>query len=111
MDGEILEHILNLKDLEIDRPDSPRLSPDGKHLAFIGYEFNDKTFIIKYSFDSKKITRLAQDNLYDYKYSLSWSPDGKWISYLTYEEIKVRPESTMWEADFEEIKQKLISQE
>ncbi len=107
LEGEILEHILNLKDLGIDRPDSPCLSPDGRHLAFIGYEFNDKTFIIKYSFDSKKITRLAQDNLYDYKYSLSWSPDGKWISYLTYEEIKVRPESTMWEADFEEIMEKL----
>jgi len=111
LDGEILEHLLNLKDLGIDRPDSPCLSPDGKHLAFIGYEFDDNTFIIKYSFDSKKITRLAQDNLVDYKYSLSWSPDGKWLSYLTYEEIKVRHEGSLWEADFEEIKQKLLSQE
>ena len=111
LEGEILEHILNLKDLGIDRPDSPCLSPDGRHLAFIGYEFNDKTFIIKYSFDSKKITRLAQDNLYDYKYFLSWSPDGKWLSYLTYEGIKVRPEGSLWEADFEEVKQKLLSRE
>ena len=35
------------------------------------------------------------------------SPDGKWLSYLTYEEFKVRPESTLWEADFEEILEKL----
>ena len=111
LDGKILERFLNLKDLGIDRPDSPCLSPDGKHLAFIGYEFNDKTFIIKYSFDSKKITKLGQDNLGDYKYGLRWSPDGKWLSYLTYEEIKVRPESSLWEADFEEVKQRLLSQE
>ena len=111
LDGKILEHILNFKDLGIDRPESPCLSPDGKHLAFIGYEFNDKTFIIKYSFDSKKITRLAQDNLEDYKYGLLWSPDGKWLSYLTCEGIKVRPESSLWEADFEEVKQRLQSQE
>ena len=111
LEGEILEHILNLKDLGIDRPDSPCLSPDGKHLAFIGYEFNDITFIIKYSFDSKRITRLAQDNLEDYKYGLLWSPDGKWLSYLTYEGIKVRPEGSLWEADFEEVKQRLLSQE
>lgn len=112
LDGEILEHILNLKDLGIDRPEPPCLSPDGKHLAFIGSEFeDDKTFIIKYSFDSKKTSKLAQDNLEDYKYGLLWSPDGKWLSYLTYEEVKVRPESSLWEADFEEVKQRLQSQE
>ncbi len=35
------------------------------------------------------------------------SPDGKWICYCYYEIGKVRPESTMWEADFEEILEKL----
>ena len=33
-----------------------------------------------------------------------WSPDGKWLSYLTYEEFKVRPEGTLSEADFEEVR-------
>jgi hypothetical protein len=39
---------------------------------------------------------------------LSWSPDGKWIAYNPYKPVKVRPESTIWEADFEEIKEKLL---
>ena len=113
LDGTLLEHILNIKDLGIGICESPCLSPDGKHLAFIGYESGDRdrSLIIKYSFNSKKITRLAEDDPYDYKYSLSWSPDGKWISYLTYEEIKVRPEGYFWEADFEEVKEKLVSRE
>ena len=38
----------------------------------------------------------------------NWSPDGKWLSYLTYEDEKVRPEGALWEADFEEIKEKLL---
>ncbi len=114
LDGKILEHILSFEDLGIEMPNSPCLSPDGKHFAFVGYksgEGGEETYIIMYSFDNKKITRLGQDNLMDYKYSLDWSPDGKWLSYLTYEEIKVRPEGSLWEADFEEVKQKLLSRE
>lgn len=111
LDGKILQHILNLKDLGIDMTDSPCLSPDGNHFAFVGYEDGDKSLIIKYSFDSKKITRLAYENPNDTKYGLTWSPDGKWISYHTYEAIKVRPEGSLWEADFEEVKQRLLSQE
>jgi Tol biopolymer transport system component len=88
---------------------SPCLSPDGKHFAFVGYEDGDRSLIIKYSFDSKKITRLGDDNLFDYKYGLRWSPDGKWLSYLTYEEVKVRPEGSLWETDFDKVKQKLLS--
>jgi len=111
LDGKILEHILNFKDRGIDSYDSPCLSPDGKHFAFVGYENGEESLIIMYSFDSKKITRLAYDNLNDYKYGLNWSPDGKWLSYNTYEGVKVRPEGSLWEADFEEIKQKLLSRE
>ena len=111
LDGKILQHILNIEDLGLEITDSPCLSPDGKHLAFVGYEDGDKSLIIKYSLESKEIARLGQDNLSDYKYGLVWSPDGKWLSYLTYEEIKVRPEGSLWEADFEEVKQKLTSRD
>ena len=111
LDGEILEHILNIEDLGLEMTGFPSLSPDGKHIAFIGYEDGDKSVIIKYTSDSKKITRLGDDNLLDTKYWLNWSSDGKWLSYLTYEGIKVRPEGSLWEADFEEVKQKLLSRE
>ncbi|MCK5700976.1 MAG: PD40 domain-containing protein, partial [Cyclobacteriaceae bacterium] len=111
LDGKILEHILNLKDQGIETYDSPCLSPDGNHFAFVGYESGEESLIIMYSYDSKKITRLAYENLNDYKYGLNWSPDGKWLSYLTYEGIKVRPEGSLWEADFEEVKQKILSKE
>jgi Tol biopolymer transport system component len=107
LDGKILEHILNLKDQGIETYDSPCLSPDGNHFAFVGYESGEESLIIMYSYDSKKITRLAYENLNDYKYGLSWSPDGKWLSYLTYEGIKVRPEGSLWEADFEETIEKI----
>jgi len=109
LDGKILEHILNINDLGLEMTQSPCLSPDGKHFAFVGYEDGDRSLIIKYSFDSKKITRLGDDNLFDYKYGLRWSPDGKWLSYLTYEEVKVRPEGSLWETDFDKVKQKLLS--
>ncbi len=111
LDGEILEHILNIKDLGLEMSGFHSLSPDGKHIAFVGYKSGDKSVIIKYSFDSKKITLLGDDNLLDSKYWLNWSSDGKWLSYLTYEEIKVRPEGSLWEVDFEEVKQKLLSRE
>ena len=35
----------------------------------------------------------------DYNYTVSWSPDGKWISYDSEEYIKVRPEGILWELD------------
>jgi len=35
------------------------------------------------------------------------SPDGKWISYDSEEEVKTRSEGSIWEADFEEISNKL----
>jgi hypothetical protein len=43
----------------------------------------------------------------DWKAELSWSPDGNWIAYSPSKPVKVRPESTIWEADFEEIIEKL----
>jgi hypothetical protein len=60
--------------------------------------------------ETAKITRLAQENLDDNKDALEWSPDGEWLSYTTEESAKVRPEGTLWEADFNEIKEKLAKE-
>ncbi len=51
-----------------------------------------------------KVMGLAVDEgTYD---GISWSPDGKWISYDCAGSVKMRPEATMWAADFEEIVKK-----
>lgn len=112
LDGQKIRSFINIKDLGLSDIDMPHFSPDGQHFALIGYfgenlGDNDKTLIILYNMETAKITRLAQENLDDFKYSLELSPDGKWISYLTEEFVKVRPEGTLWEASFEEIKEKL----
>ena len=83
-----------------------RYSPDGKYIAFIA-DNEDGSSIFMYSIENNEFTHLAFENFNEYKYFINWSPDGKWLSYFTYEEEKVRPEGSLWEADFEEIKEKL----
>ena len=85
-------------------------SPDGKYLVIDGIEkakSERKYHLLKISVDDGRLTELATDDL-GFKYGISWSPDGKWICYC-YEKWgeKVRPESTLWEADFDEILEKL----
>jgi Tol biopolymer transport system component len=115
LDGQKIKHIANIKDLGLTQIGNPLFSPDGKNLAMIGYfgeklGDNDKTLIILYNMETAKITRLAQENLDDNKDFLEWSPDGEWLSYITEESAKVRPEGTLWEADFDEIKEKLAKE-
>jgi Tol biopolymer transport system component len=84
-------------------------SPDGNYLLvdFIEEAYpENKYHLCSVPVNGGELTELATGN-FDFKYDISYSPDGKWICYC-YEKIeKVRPESTMWEADFEEIMEKL----
>jgi hypothetical protein len=57
--------------------------------------------------ETGKITQLTDENLEDFKYGLVWSPNGKWIAFGPENAVKVRPESTIWEADFDELLNKL----
>ncbi|MEE9463334.1 MAG: DPP IV N-terminal domain-containing protein, partial [Bacteroidales bacterium] len=106
LDGKTIRHIVNQNDLDIDDLTTPKWSPDGKHLAFIGYKTGEEDRLFMIPAGGGRVTELAPDDNTE-KYGLGWSPDGKWISYLTDEAVKVRPEGTMWEADFEEIVEKL----
>jgi len=107
-EGKLLKQLINIKDLGIEDIGLTGFSRDGKNLAFIGYfSNNEKAFILIYSLETGKITRLGEENIDDNKYSLSWSPDGKMLSYQTYELMKVRPEGSLWEADFEEFLEKM----
>jgi Tol biopolymer transport system component/TolA-binding protein len=112
--GEVLKNIISTANLGVERFITITYSPDGKHLAFICDYHEDgysKTVLYKYSFETKEITRLTDGTNNGFQYALYWSPDSKWISYLTMENVKVRPEGVLWEADFEEVKKQVVDSE
>jgi Tol biopolymer transport system component/tetratricopeptide (TPR) repeat protein len=110
LNGQIIRHIIMLNELDVDDTSSPKWSPDGQHLTFIGYKRGaEKSWLFKVPAKGGNVTELVPEDD-SFKYSLRWSPDGKWISYLTEESVKVRPEGTLWEADFEEVIEKLQSE-
>lgn len=105
--GGKIQQIAKLKDLNLKSVFSLRWSPDGRHIACVGNHIEKggagPIFIIPV--EGGKATTLATNDT-SYKYLLHWSPNGKWISYNSEGPVKVRPEGTMWEADFEEIVKK-----
>ena len=101
--------ILDLNTLGLDDISDYCWSPDGKYLAIDGIvesEPDIQYHLLNISVDDGKITELASDDT-GWKYDMTWSPDGKWICYCYMDMDKVRPESTLWEADFDEILEKL----
>jgi Tol biopolymer transport system component/TolA-binding protein len=106
--------VLDISSLKLTSCYDLKWSPDGKNLAFIGTKETDdyasypdgKSQIYKIPVNGDPPVRIAADDD-DFKDFLSWSPDGKWIAYSPMKPVKVRPESTMWEADFNEIIEKL----
>lgn len=107
-DGSNVKELFSQDDLNLKDLSSAIWSPNGKNLAFLGYSSElEESYLFMISLESREITRLAPDDNSPYKYSLRWSPDGKWLSYLTEDLVKVRFEGTMWEADFNEIVEKL----
>jgi Tol biopolymer transport system component len=104
--------ILDLKEQPMDQVWGLRWSPDGRNLGLVGWNAagDPRNQILIVSAAGAKVTGLADDNsggtpaLYT---GMSWSPDGKWISYTFEGMVKIRPETAIWEADFEEILEKL----
>jgi tricorn protease-like protein len=87
-------------------------SPDGNYFLIDGIEEvnSEKRYhLCKVPVNGGEITELATGD-YDFKYDIHYSPDGKWICYCYEKMEKVRPASTMWEADFEEVLDKLTSE-
>ena len=109
-DGKI-QQVLDLNEQPMDQAWGLSWSPDGHNLGLAGWNStNDpKCQLLIVPAEGGKITGLAANNrggsidLYD---GASWSPDGKWISYTFEGMIKTRPETVIWEADFEEIVEK-----
>ena len=99
--------IADLKDMGVTEVYDLCWSADGRNLAYVGYhtekEQSGPIFIIPV--EGGKATEVATDDN-GWKYWVYWSPDSKWISYNSDGSVKVRPEGTMWEADFQEIVKK-----
>ncbi len=108
LDKKGTTRILNIGGLQGCR--YPAWSPDGQSLAFVSIKETDDPVrypdgryqIYTISLDEGKPVRVASDDD-DYKEQLSWSPDGKWLAYSIERSVKVRPESTIWAADLDEI--------
>ena len=64
---------------DIDAPESPDFSPDGKLIAFSGMRGADAN-IYTINVDTKEIKSLTKDSLPHY--APTWSPDGKFLIYL-----------------------------
>ncbi|HUT46958.1 MAG TPA: DPP IV N-terminal domain-containing protein [Sedimentisphaerales bacterium] len=100
--------ILDLKDQGFVDDAASGLSwlPDGKHLAFISHKKREGTQIFMVPAEGGEVTEIAADD----ESSKDWlypSPDGKWISYDAEGDVKTRSQGTMWEADFDEILNKV----
>ncbi len=110
LNGQIIRQIIMLNELDVDNTSSPRWSPDGQQLVFTGSKRGvDKSRLFRVPAKGGNVTELIPEDG-SYKYGLRWSPDGKWISYISEESVKVRPEGTLWEADFDEVIEKLQSE-
>jgi len=104
--GGKAREIFDLKEFQIKRVQSLSWLSDGKHFAFIGekeeeYGIRDRIYLVSEKGD--KVIELAADDNNWGKGSLYPSPDGKWISYDSEGEVKVRSEGTIWEVNVEEL--------
>ena len=103
--GDKIREIFDLEEFHIKRIQSLSWLPDGKNFAFIGEkekEYGSENRLYLVSENGEKITELAADdnNWKDWLYP---SPDGKWISYDSEGEVKVRSEGSIWEVDLEDL--------
>ncbi len=103
--GGKTQEIFDLEKFHIKRVQTLSWLPNGKHFAFIGEkekEYGIRNRIYLVSEKGGRVIELAADdnNTKDWLYP---SPDGKWISYDSEGEAKVRSEGTIWEVDLEEL--------
>ena len=108
LNGQLIKQYFDQNDYGIRNIIYPEWSPDGKYFGFIGPKKDDvyqRVFVV--SAKDGKLTEIVSDDK-TYKDFLKWSPDGKWISYISNGTVKIRPEGTLWEADFREVQEKLL---
>jgi Tol biopolymer transport system component len=99
--GGKTKEIFNLEEFHIERVIALSWLPDEKHFAFIG-EKEEECRMFLVSEKGSKVIELAADDK-NWKDWLYPSPDGRWISYDSEGEVKVRSEGTIWEVEVEEL--------
>ena len=107
--GGQAREIFDLNDYDIDQAWGLYWNADGNKLIFIGRRFQIEEGTSIYTIPAKggKLTEITTGD-HGEKYGFYFSHDGKWISYYGEGSIKMRPEGSLWEADFEEVLTKLI---
>jgi Tol biopolymer transport system component len=100
--------IFDLKAHDIDEAWGLNWIANGNKIVFIGNRIRQEgwTSIFTLSANGENFTEITTDD-HSLKYIYYFSPDGKWISYYGEGSIKMRPEASLWEADFEKIVAKL----
>jgi len=99
--------VLDLNEQPMDQAYGIRWSPDGRNLGLVGWKnIGDPTNqILIVPAEGGKVTGLAANNgggTIDLYAGMSWSPDGKWISYTFEGMVKIRPEGAIWEVNVKE---------
>lgn len=107
--GARARSICNLKDHDIDDAWGLYWNVYDNNLVFIGRKFqtDEGSSIFTIPANGGKLTEITTGDYSD-KYDFNLSHDGKWISYYGEGPVKMRPEGSLWEADFEEVVEKLL---
>jgi Tol biopolymer transport system component len=102
--------IFDFNDHDIDQAWGLHWSAGSNNLIFIGRRFQTEEGTSIFTIPSKggKLTEITTSD-HGEKYGFYFSHDGKWISYYGEGSIKMRPEGSLWEADFEEVVTNLIN--
>ncbi|MBM3213182.1 hypothetical protein FJZ33_13240, partial [Candidatus Poribacteria bacterium] len=102
-DGESRK-IADLKEFDINQAHSLCISPDVTKLACVGWnrpkDESGAIFIV--SVQGGKVQKLASEDT-GYKESITWSPNGQWISYCCDVSVKTRPQGIIWKTNLEEV--------
>jgi Tol biopolymer transport system component len=107
--GGTARPIFDLKAHDIDKAWGLNWNADGNKIVFIGNRIQQEewTSIFTISPNGENFTEITTDD-HCLKYIYYFSPDGKWISYYGEGSVKMRPEASLWEADFKDVLAKLV---
>ncbi len=108
--GSKARPLFDLKEHDIDQAWGLYWNAVGNDLIFIGRRFQTEEGTSIFTIPAKggKLIEITTGD-HGEKYEFYLSHDGKWISYYGEGSIKMRPEGSLWEADFEEVVTNLIN--